>query len=213
VLTNSDRAEMVQDGGLRPMYERQVRTLEAISEELGGFSDVSLNGFSLGGLLALGVASIGSSELPVSSINVIDAPDRPRTPEQLQKHFLKSASPKEQLQAIRDARMPVIAEALALHRLALDYARFGVADKTNKDSKVIKIGMAKPRFEQLVEQALANYAEARIRIGHITGSLVSSELTGIVLANDSVSAETYSGPGSHRHATVDNPVAVSLMFR
>jgi hypothetical protein len=50
----------VREGDLDPFYETQVRTLEAIQREYGSLGRIMVDGYSLGGLTALGIASVGS---------------------------------------------------------------------------------------------------------------------------------------------------------
>lgn len=203
----SDDLATLNSGDMRPLYEKHIRTVTAL---LGttAIGPVSIVGYSQGGLVALGMASV-ESDLPIASVHAFEAPSAERTPKQLEKDFMKSGGPKDQLAAIGDAALPALDSAFRLHRICADYGRFFL-DSLHKSNKAQMTAMATPNIDVLVEKAL-NDGTTDVVLGYVEGSRMQGSyqpterdgLRQIIISE---------GAGSHKHATGDNIVANALMM-
>ena len=194
----------MKDGNLGPFFERHVRALE----DLDIRGKVTLSGYSLGGLTAVGIAAVCSNNFEVSTVNADELPTGSRTPKELQKAFMSSGGWGEQRAAIADAKLPVLSRALNAGRLALDYAKFGLAT-LSPVNKALSAGMARGDFGELLERARANAPEANFKLGHVVGSQLFLPAEGSL---EDFDIREYSGAGAHMHATGDNVVAHALMI-
>lgn len=203
-------------GSMRPFFEHQTRAAEYVANLFGMQGKVALAGYSLGGLTALGIASVGSDRLNVAEVHSVESPNEEQTAKELKKKFLKSADilGKEQRAAIHDAALPILDEALRADKLALDYVRFGIASLLNAENKALSKGMAHSEYEELVRRTLAQYDSAVIYAGHIAGSLLfAPEVVADINDPRFIVRSIGEGVGSHRHPTGDNPIAHAIMMR
>lgn len=206
--------EAIASGNMRPFYERQTRAVEHLMNSHSMRGRVALAGYSLGGLTALGIATVGSDRLDIAEVHSIESPNEDQIPKELKRKFLKSGSWGDQRAAIKDAHLPVLEEALRFDRLALDYARFGIASFTNAENKALSQGMANNNFNLLVKIALKQYEDISIYAGHIVGSqLFNPDVVTDINDPRFVVKRISEGEGNHRHATGDNPIAHALMLR
>lgn len=203
---------------MRPLYELHTRTLEAVQRRVGNFGKTAILGNSLGGLTALGIASVASPELDIAEIVSVEAPNANRTTKELSKDFFKSGGIVGQHKAIRDASLPLLSYIQRPHRLARDYMRFGLASRMPENRAILE-GMAQPSFPVLVRNVLLQNADINVRLGWVEGSFVfdpsvleNMEMSLLTDPTD-ITKEFYSGNGAHAHATVDNPVAVAGILR
>lgn len=196
--------EQLASGNFSPLFEHQARVLEALGVE----GAVTLSGYSMGALTAIGLAKVCSDKLAVATINADEAPTGGREPKQLQKDFLASGGWGEQRAAINDAHIPALSEALNSRRLALDYTRFGLAS-LRATNKALAEGMARVDFGQLLLEARAQAPSAVIKLGHVVDSrIVHLDRVPVGVAD----IQAYSGAGAHKHTTGDNAVAHALMM-
>lgn len=199
-----EQLDMVAGGNMRPFYEQQAQILEA----LGTKGEVVLTGYSLGALTALGLAAVTSDKYEVTLVNADEPPTGERDTKTLQKDFLASGGWGDQRAAIADANIPVLSRALSMHRLGMDYARFG-ATTVNTFSRALLEGIAHQDFGELLKSAREALPDITFKIGHVAGSrLVRIDQVPADLAV----VHEYSGAGAHKHTTGDNPVAHALMI-
>ncbi len=201
---NLTREELgvMEEGDLTPFYQIKARILETL--ELDG--EVTLTGYSLGGLAVLGIAG-QSPNFNVRLINADETPNHATSSKQLMNDFLKSGGWSEQRQAIADAKISALSQALSIHRLARDYALYGMGAIMGKNnSKAMIKGMAGVEFDSLILKAQNSYPDATLKLGHVIGSR-------LFIPNDShYNSRLYTGRGTHMHATGDNVVAHALMI-
>lgn len=197
-----------RSGDIMPLAELQTRALEHLK-----IGSVAVTGYSMGGLTALALGAHGSDKFEVTHINADEAPSQPRTAKQLRKDFLSSSSWGDQRAAIRDARLPVLSQALNRPRLALDYLWFGQSS-LRRDSRALNQAMA-AGIDNLVDKAHQQYPEAAIKLGRVAGSKVVGVETEpcATMADTLVRSVIYTGTATHRHATADNVVAHALMVK
>ena len=201
---SGSQLEAVSNGNLRPLFEQQLRVLES----LGVRGEVTLSGYSLGALTAIGLAAVCSDKFNVSSLNADEPPTGERDPKILQKDFLASGGWGDQKAAIEDTQLPVLSQALNTRRMGMDYLRFMVAS-LDPCSKAVRQGMARHNFAELLKSARDQWPTIPIKVGQVAGSrLVRVEQ----VPTDIVALRQYSGPGARKHATGDNVVAHSLMI-
>lgn len=209
-LTEAELGTM-HEGSMAPLAELQARALEVLK-----VGEAAVSGYSLGGVLAIELAAVGSDKLEICHINADETPNKERTSKQLQKDFLASGGWGEQRRAIEDAEVPALEKALNVSGLALDYARFGVAS-LRKTNKALHLAMAGSLVES-IKRAKTNYPEASLKLGYVLGSKLfdlecigeaAHEIAGA--SNGRVSIRDYSGDGAHMHSTGDNPYAHALM--
>jgi hypothetical protein len=202
-FTKEERRK-IGGGNLEPFFERHVRVLE----DLGVRGEVMLTGYSLGGLVAVGIAAKCPFSFEPKTVNADELPTGSREPKELQKAFLKSGGWHEQRAAIADAKLPVLSTALSTGRLAVDYARFGLST-FEANNKALAAGMARGDFGDLLRQARRNLPETIIKLGHVAGSQLFLPIEGSL---GEVDVREYSGAAAHMHATGDNVVAHALMI-
>lgn len=212
-MSDSDR-QKIESGDMQPFYEAQTKTIESVLSRYGRIGSVSLDGYSLGGLTALGIASVGSDHLAVQSVHSVESPNKETTPKKLQKDFMKSGGFGDQREAVADAAVPALTELHRVLPLGIDYARFGIASVTEADNKALAKGMATPKYAELVEKTLAHYNGVRIAAGHIAGSRLFDPEIVEYIDDPRFEVQFYNeGPGSHKHATGDNIMAHALMMK
>ena len=201
--------KLLDNNGLDLIYEKYARIINVS----GAAGSLILHGDSFGGLIAYGIAGIGSLDFEVAGINGDEPPNKDRSIKALTKDFMKSGGWSMQKDAVNDSGIPSLVEIFNTPGMALDYARFGIASFT-KFNKLIKKHMASPHFADLVRRALNEYpgSEARLstyaKTGYVEGSQmfdheIVSDIAGLELAH-------YDGVASHAHSTMDNPMASAL---
>jgi hypothetical protein len=210
IMTDGERSS-VASGNMQPFYELQTKTVETVVKQRGDRGKVTLNGYSLGGLTALGIASVGSPSLDVVGVTAIEAPNKTRTKKELRDDFRSSGTLGSQRKAIADANLPALRSILSFPRLMLDYTRFGLATLAG-DNAAIEMGMTSPEFTRNEGRALEHYGELVLRLGSVKGSKLFDP-NFAVTSGERIVYETYSGAGAHGHATGDNPFALALMMR
>jgi hypothetical protein len=209
---SENELEQIDSGNMNPFYEMQVRTVERVLQPFGpAVGHVALKGWLLGGLTVMGMSAVGSDRLDIRYIGSGEAPNKEQTEKELNKGFINSGGWGEQRAAIADAHLPMLSHALRRDKLALDWARFGVANFANKGNRALKSGMATPGFEALTERALAQNTDAVIRAAHVAGSLLFDPKVVSGITDERFTVDYYAeGEGSHAHATADNPFAFAL---
>lgn len=191
-------------GDISPLSELQVRVLEKLQ-----LSRISVTGYSLGGLSALGIASVGSPQLEITHVNSDEMPYSFRKLPQLKKDFLKSGGWGDQRAAIADAALPVLSEVFSRRNMGRDYANFGLSTFIGENADLLNM-MAGSKLG-LLDKALEANPQANIKVGRVVGSLLFG--AGFPTYPGKVSDVEYTGEGSHMHATGDNPVAHALMAK
>lgn len=208
-LTKDEQAKL-SAGDISPYAEMQLRVLQTLK-----LSRVALTGYSLGGFSALAMGAVGSDKVEISHINADEVPSRNRNPKQLRKDFMKSGGPKEQRQAIEDAKLPALSQALNIPRLTADYIRFGLTDVVSavrpSENKALHHAMAGSVGDK-IRRSLVNNPDTTIKIGHVEGSHLFKGSIETITSN-TVRVVTYTGEGSHLHPTGDNPIAHALMAK
>jgi len=197
------------DGDMRPMYERQMETVEKIvgTHAVG---DVRIDGFSEGAVVGLGMAAVGSDVLSVKQVHSIEGPSEERTPKQLKSDFTKSSGPIDQVRAIRESAIPAYSDSLRLDRLVRDYVRFGL-DLFRDENKAQMHAMATPGISKLVDDVFRNNDDPSVMLGFFEGSKMKGSFEPDV--RDGLSLVDFSkGNGVHGHATGDNIVANVLLM-
>jgi len=201
-------------GNLMPFFEQKVKLLEALNTK----GRVDLDGYSLGGMIALGIAGVNSDRWSVGVVNSDEAPNDRRMPKLLQRDYMKSGGWSEQRQAIKDAEIPALKQALNIPKLAIDYARFGLAT-TDVTNRALHHGMAQENFAQLVRRVYRAHPDAAIKLGNVEGSRVylpdafDRHLEVGYVPETSLHTVTYTGEANRLHPTGDNVVAHALMFK
>jgi hypothetical protein len=199
-----EKREVVASGDLRPFYEQQARVLEA----LGTSGAVMLSGYSLGALTAIGLAAVCSDKYKVEVVNADEPPTGGREHKELRRDFLDSGGWADQRAAIADSQLQLFSKLLNRPRLVIDYAEFGAAS-FDPFSQALSNGMARQDFSELVKSARNQWPDIPFKIGHVAGSkLVRVEQ----IPSDVAHVRSYSGDGTHMHATGDNVVAHALMM-
>lgn len=211
-LSPTAEAQMLE-GDMSPFYEVQGRLVESVMKQKGYSGTLKLKGYSLGGLTSLGIASVNPGVLDIASVHAIEAPAVDRTSKQLRKDFMKSGTWEDQRAAIADTNLPMLTQALHPGRMLMDYARFGLASKSDKVNRALSVAMALPNISNMFEHVIERNPGTDIYAADIVSSLVSrvSEVE-LIKSIPNIRTETYSGSGTHGHATGDNAVALSLMF-
>ncbi len=196
--------QKIAQGNLSPFFENQAQILE----ELGVEGEVTLSGYSMGALSVIGLAKVCAGTLEVTSVNADEAPTGGREPKALQKDFLASGGWAEQRAAIADAHLPALSAMQNSRRLALDYTRFGLAS-LRPSNKALAAGMARVDFDELLSVVREQLPAGAIKLGRVANSrLVQLQDT----AANGIDLRTYTGVGTHKHATGDNVVAHALMM-
>ena len=202
-------------GNMTPFYLQQLRILD----ELDVKGTVDLTGYSLGGLTVLGIAkgAIMEGRLDVRIVNADEAPNKQRTPKQLQSDFMKSGGWSDQRRAIKDAEIPALEQALNQRRLALDYARFGAATML-PSNKALHRAMAEAAGLDDLLDTMRNNPGTTVKVGRVSGSRVADEAAHRTYSEQyshipHINFAEYSGTAAHGHATADSPVAHALMFK
>lgn len=209
---SEDEVAELHRGSLVPFYERQVISVEHALEKYRSIGKTSVNGFSFGGLTAIGIASIGSERLDITTIHSVETPNKETDPKSLRKDFLKSSGSVGG--AVKDAGIPALSSAMRPDKLAIDFTNFGVGSLVNSGNRAIHNAMATPNFRQLTELALQQYPEAEIVAGHIAGSnLFDPTLVEYIRDPRFRVFFINEGSGSRKHATGDNIVAHALMMK
>lgn len=207
-----DKNEMqaAHAGNLVPFYAKQARLLDS----LGVQGEVYLTGYSLGALTAAGLALIGSDRWQARVVNADEASNLIRTPRELRQDFMKSGGWGDQRQAIEDAAIPALSEALNRRRLAADYLRFGMSTKIPENA-AMGDGMAWQPFNDLIDGVVNLRADAVVKVGRVSGSHIThaGAFNETARSLPSASFVEYSGEGTHMHTTGDNVVAHALMFK
>lgn len=210
-LSESDRKK-IHEGDMRPFYEHQASSVEKVLERYSRLGAVSLDGYSLGGLTVAGIASVGSDRMDVAKVHSYEAPNKQTTPGKLQRAFLSSGTSLKN--AIEDASVPALSEAMKPRLKATDFVKFGLASVIDKDNKALGRGMANPEYASLVEKSLANYDDLEFVAGHIAGSkLFDPEVVEYIRDPRFTVDFINEGPGSHKHTTGDNVMAHALMMK
>lgn len=205
--------QMVQTGILYPYFKQRTRLLESLDVR----GRVDLTGYSLGALTAIGIASVNSNNWKVSVINADEAPNKLRTPKELQQDFLRSGGWSSQRKAINDAAIPALASALNAPRLLADYMRFALSTRIPENA-ALHGGMAANSFDMLLRVVINQHPSAAIKLGQVADSHVVDAAmfkeTEEQVNKDRSAARfvTYSGEGTHRHPTGDNAIAHALMY-
>jgi len=199
---DNDTCSRMANGDIRPFAEKQVRVLEKL-----GVSKVSVTGYSLGASAGIGIAAVGSPDIEITHVNADEAPSANRDAKQLQKDFMSSGGWSEQRAAIAQSAIPALSRAQLSPKLAMDYANFGLSTLV-KENKALLQAMA-GNISPLVETAVANYPDMKMKIGYVAGSLLV-DAASLELPKYARLVE-YSGSGSQMHATGDNIVAHALM--
>ncbi|MCA9348203.1 hypothetical protein KC867_02235 [Candidatus Saccharibacteria bacterium] len=209
---NDKEVTTMADGDMKPFYEKQARTVELALSRFGHIGKVVLDGYSQGGLTALGIATTGSTRLDVHAIHSIEAPNRNITPKQLQKDFMSSGG--NTLAAIKHANLQSLSKAMNLPKLAKDFAEFGIASLANRGNKALYTAMSNPNYYRLIIDALVQNPEAKISTIRIEGSKLYDPVVTADINNDRFTEIALAkGPGSLGHATGDNIVAHALMMK
>ncbi|HSX43937.1 MAG TPA: hypothetical protein VLE69_01390 [Candidatus Saccharimonadales bacterium] len=203
--------ERLDNGDISPLAEKQVRILEELN-----VAKIAITGYSLGGKVALGVGDVGSDTIEITHINADEAPSSvERSAKELQKDFLQSGGWGEQCAAIRDARLPVLSQALNMSRLLMDYARFGVATR-NKQNRAIHNAMTDTVSEVLLGTIISN-PDVKIKMGRV--GMSNLVIPTFIYAPHSIPESpnfreiVYTGDAAHKHATGDNVFAHALMAK
>jgi pimeloyl-ACP methyl ester carboxylesterase len=197
---NKAQRAILKNGDFSPFAEQQARTLVTL-----GISNIAITGYSLGARLAVELGS--TDELEIVALNADEAPTAAgRSPKQLQKDFLASGGWGEQRAAIDDSGVLAVRQAYAPHKLAYDYAKFGIAT-LNPDNAAIKNAMQGSMAESLAKARRAN-PQMPIKLGRVAGSQLT-DLSDIDTTD--VTVRTYTGEAARKHATGDNPIAHALM--
>lgn len=209
---SAEEMQSLHEHGLGVFYEHDVRVLEAY----GLAGRVALRGDSFGGLAVWGLAAVGPRNFDIVSIHTDETPNADRTPKQLTADFLASGKWGWQLQAVADANIPSLTQALNRPRMAVDYARFGLAAATSPLNKGLMRGMASPHFAALVDKALHQYPYVAPRLSHAkVGYVQDSKMFDprVVEGIQGLEVVTYTGDATYAHSTMDNPMVSALSKR
>lgn len=208
-FTSEERKE-IKTHGLRTFYEQQLRTIEYFLRNYRSIGKVMIDGYSLGGLTSIGIASVGSKMFGVDTVHSVEAPNRERTTKELQKAFLSSGGFGDVRKAVEDAKIPIASKPFTKPRLLMDFARFGIST-LDPDNKALVEGMARPDFLGLVGSNISNNPNTSLVIGRVAGSKLFDSRVIDFLPGIEIT-EYSEGEGNHMHATGDNILAHALMM-
>jgi hypothetical protein len=218
--------EAMKFDGLVPYAKDKLRVLEELGVRGG---DARISGWSSAARLAVVMASL-PSEINFTNINADDPPSRPgritdgvkydfmkelvdserekaRSRSRFAFDFLTSGTWVAQRNAVEDSGNLALSEVYNFRRLALDYARFGAA--TFRGYNRLLIDTYSSGFENDLYGARRNYPEAYIKLGRVIGSKMFLPTKFSREYADRI--DEFMGDEAHGHATVNNPIAQTLL--
>jgi hypothetical protein len=207
-MTGTERSKLSQ-GNLRPLAERNMRTLEKIDEFIP-LGDIALTGYSLGARMVLKMATVGSTSFGLDGVNADETPSKlHRDAKQLEKDFRKSGGPIDLVKAVKESQIPALNSAKRADRLAADLTMFVLRSLTSQDAKLMQSAMTGD-----IESDLHALAVRRItpKIGFVEGSLLFDPSSLMpVNSYKKIDLVEYGGEGFHKHASGDNLILHALM--
>ncbi len=202
-----DAQELFARDSLNTLARGKMTVLDYIHRNKYPLGKISLTGWSFGANMALALASLDYRQLEIESINADEAVSKvDRTAKELTKDFMKSGSWNEQRQAGTDSGIPAINYAFATGRLAIDYLKFGIASQ-GTEAKQVKEAMSGD-VDELVTRALTSNPDAKIKLGHMRGSIIFDPAS---IKTKGVRIVEYDGETNRRHASVNNPLLQAWM--
>lgn len=208
-IFNKEEKARLAKGDMRPLGEIQMRAFEKLPQHI---YNLAITGYSQGGLTALSMAAVDSN-VPVNRVNADEIPSKTnRTTAELAKDFRSSRDNRSLKAAVKDADIPVLAEAMAARHVNWDIAQFAIKSLTT-EGNIMRKAMT-GSAEYLIEAILNRETDIIIKLGSVIGSKlfdVQSINPGL-LSSPQLSVVQYQGGNfRHKHVTGDNVKAHALM--
>lgn len=208
IPADKDAKELFANDPLITLARGKMTVLDYIDQNKFPLGKLGLTGWSFGANLALAIASLDHRQLEVESVNADETVSKTaRTTKELDKDFLKSGNPLEQIRAGKESGIPATNQAFNFFRLPIDYAKFIKESLFSSEAKQIKEGMTGD-VKELVRGALKTNPDIRIKLGHIAGSLIFDPAS---IAKGGIRVVKYDGDTNRRHASVNNPLVQAWM--
>lgn len=198
-----EETKKISSGNVEPYAVPRMKILEHLDVRRA-----ILTGYSLGGIAVPAVPGVGSNSVEVGHMNIDEAPSKQaRDAKGLQKDFLSSGTWSEQRQAMEESGIPAVQELRKARRMAPDYLAFGLKSLRPENKAIVELMTDSIQSE--LENAIRAYPDATRKIGCIEGSNLFSPNS----LDPSYETTHYYGDGFHKHASVNNPYAQSLMLQ